>query len=299
MVETFAEAERRWRSSGAESVTILVFGGQGQLGRALAAHRDVMALSRHQCDITFEDQIFAAIREHSPVAVINAAAYTAVDKAESERDQARLINAVAPGLIAEASARHRIPLIHISTDCVFGGDSDEPYDENDLPGPINAYGESKLAGERAVLAASPDNIVVRVSWLFSIHGTNFIHAILRLAATQDQLRIVSDQIGGPTFAPDFAQALLDMVPQLEGRGGLYHYCGAPFVSRADFAREILNSAGLNVTVNDIPTSDFPTPAQRPLNSRLDCRKIQEKFGLPQSDWRQGLEQIITELKVNR
>lgn len=280
-------------------MTILVLGGNGQLGRALATHRDVIALSRHQSDITVEDEVFAAIRDYSPAAIINAAAYTAVDKAESDRDQAYLINAVAPELIAGASARHQIPLIHVSTDCVFSGDSSEPYCETDLPGPINVYGESKFAGERAVLAASPDNIVVRVSWLFSSHGTNFIHAILKLAASQNQLRVVSDQIGGPTYAPHFAQALLDMVPQLEGRGGLYHYCGAPFVSRADFARDILNSAGLNVTVDDIPTSDFPTPALRPLNSRLDCRKIQESFGLPQPDWRQGLAQIITELKVNR
>lgn len=279
-------------------MTRLVFGGEGQLGRALGEHDGVVALGRQQCDITDQVQITKAIADFRPSVIINAAAYTAVDRAEDEAATAHLINAVAPGLIAEAAAGSDIPVIHISTDCVFSGRSDVPYKEDDPTGPINVYGASKLEGERAVLSASPANLVVRVSWLFSATGTNFIHVVLRLAEKLDELRIVSDQVGGPTFAPHLARDLLNIADRLDGAGGVYHYSGAPFVSRAEFAREILRLAGLDKSVREIPTSEFPTPAERPLNSRLDCKKIEEKFGLIQPDWREGVVSVLKELKVS-
>ena len=279
-------------------MSVLVFGAGGQLGSALAARDGVNALDRSQCDITDSKAIAAVLSAFRPDAIVNAAAYTAVDKAEAEPDMAFHVNAIAPGLIAQEAGRLGIPVIHISTDCVFSGAGSAPYSEENAATPINVYGESKLKGEQAVLAASPDNLVVRVSWVFSASGSNFLHVVLKLAAKLDQLRIVSDQIGGPTYAGHLARDLLAMVPSLKGRGGVYHYCGAPFVSRADFAREILKQAGLSSTVTEIPTADFPTPAERPLNSRLDCSKIEKKFGLPQPDWREGLAEVLNELKVS-
>lgn len=279
-------------------MTRLVFGGEGQLGRALATHDGVVALGRQQCDITDKAQIAKAISQFRPSVIINAAAYTAVDRAEDEVETAHLINAMAPGFVAEEAAAAGVPVIHVSTDCVFNGHSDSPYNEDDPPDPINVYGASKLEGERAVLSASPSNLVIRVSWLFSATGTNFIHVVLKLAEKLDELRIVSDQVGGPTFAPHLAQDLLEIATRLDGKGGVYHYCGAPFVSRADFARAVLSLAGIDKAVREIPTSEFPTPAERPLNSRLDCKKIEEKFGLLQPDWREGVVSVLNELKEN-
>ncbi|WP_010139400.1 SDR family oxidoreductase, partial [Oceanicola sp. S124] len=190
-----------------------------------------------------------------------------------------------------------IPFLHVSTDYVLDGSGRDPKNESTRPGPLNAYGASKLAGEEGIRAAGGHWAVLRTSWVFSAHGGNFVRTMLRLAESRDSLSVVDDQLGGPTPAADLAAALLEMGMQMQGGkpGGLYHFAGAPEVSWADFAREIFARAGRRVTVTDIPTSAYPTPAQRPLNSRLDCRRFEVDFGIARPDWRAGLAAVLAEL----
>jgi dTDP-4-dehydrorhamnose reductase len=230
--------------------------------------------------------------------VINAAAYTAVDKAEEEEAQAMVLNAEAPGAMARACAAHDIPFLHISTDYVFAGSGDTPWLETDPVAPRNAYGRSKLAGEQAVLAAGGQAAILRTSWVFSAHGANFVKTMLRLSETRDALSVVADQIGGPTPAADIAATLLVMGRAMQDGqpGGIYHYGGQPAVSWAGFAREIFAQAGRATTVTDIPTSAYPTPATRPLNSRLSGDKLLADFGIRPPDWKAGLAAVLNDLK---
>lgn len=278
---------------------ILVFGHSGQVAselRVLAP--DIVALGRDAADLSDPAACAAAIRDHAPKAVINAAAYTAVDRAESDEALATTINGTAPGSMAAACAALGIPLVHISTDYVFAGDGDAPWKPADPTGPLGAYGRSKLAGEQAVRAAGGAHAILRTSWVVSAHGHNFVKTMLRLGTERDRLRIVADQIGGPTPARAIAGACLSISDDLAaepGKSGTYHFAGAPDTSWADFAREIFAQAGLGCVVEDIPTSAYPTPAARPLNSRLDCNTTEAAFGISRPDWRNGLCDILKDI----
>jgi len=276
---------------------ILVFGRTGQVATELRRQADVTELGRDQADLAAPETCAAAIRAHAPQAVINAAAYTGVDRAEAEEPLAHTVNAAAPGAMAQACAEVGIPFLHISTDYVFDGSGTRPWQPTDQTAPQNAYGRTKLAGETAVRAAGGVHAILRTSWVFSAHGENFVKTMLRLSETRDALDVVGDQIGGPTPAADIAATLLTMAAALqEGQGGgTYHYAGTPATSWACFARETFARTGRAVTVTDIPTSAYPTPAQRPLNSRLDCASLTADFGITPPDWQAGLAAVITEL----
>lgn len=277
---------------------ILVFGQSGQVATELKRILpDAVFLSRQEADLANPAACAVAIAEHRPAAVINAAAYTAVDKAESDEETALNVNATAPGAMARAAAGLGIPFVHISTDYVFAGNGDRPFSPDDPTAPLGAYGRTKLAGEQLVARAGGPFAILRTSWVFSAHGGNFVKTMLRLAESRDSLTIVADQIGGPTSARAIALACKVMAEQLirdPAKSGIYHFSGAPDTSWADFARAIFEMAGKAVTVTDIPTSDYPTPAARPLNSRLDCSTL-SAFGLARPDWRADLAHVLTEL----
>jgi dTDP-4-dehydrorhamnose reductase len=281
-------------------MTLLVFGRTGQVATELARIApDAVFLGRDAADLTDSAACAAAIHAHAPRAVINAAAYTDVDKAESDEATAIRVNAGAPAAMAQACAALGIPLVHISTDYVFDGNGTAPRQPNDPTAPINAYGRSKLAGERGIAQAGGSYAVLRTSWVVSAHGANFVRTMLRLSKMRDALNIVDDQIGGPTCAADIAAACLTIADQLmadPAKSGIYHFAGAPDVSWKDFAQAIFAAAHCNVAVSGIPTSAYPTPAQRPLNSRLDCSATTAAFGIARPDWSAGLQHILTELK---
>ncbi|MCG7520515.1 dTDP-4-dehydrorhamnose reductase [Ruegeria sp. Ofav3-42] len=279
---------------------VLVFGRNGQVATELqkqAPTRGIVveALGRSEADLTDPAMCAERIRDTDADVVINAAAYTAVDKAESERDIAQVVNADAPGAMAHAAAARSIPFLHVSTDYVFDGSGDTPRSTEDPTGPLGVYGRTKLEGERQVAAAGGWHGILRTSWVFSAHGNNFVKTMLRLAENRDQLSIVADQIGGPTPAADIAATLLTMAEKgSKADGGLFHYTGAPDTSWADFAREIFQQAGLATSVENIPTSAYPTPAERPQNSRLDCSRLEKVYGLSRPDWKAGLADVLAQ-----
>ena len=280
---------------------IAILGSNGQVGRELARLASaraipVAAFDRVQCDITDPDALDRAI--NGAGVVVNCAAYTAVDRADSEREAPFGINAEAPGMMAEICARRGVPLVHISTDYVFDGSGDRPWREDDPVAPLSVYGRSKLAGEEAVRARLPEHIILRTSWVFSSHGQNFVKTMLRLAETRPELRIVGDQRGGPTAAADIAAAILAIVGRMADATipwGTYHFSGAPFATWFDFAKAILHDRG-EVPVAAITTEEFPTPAARPRNSMLDCTLIRATFGIEQPDWRVSLDCVLRELR---
>lgn len=285
---------------------VLVFGTTGQVARALAAEAAVrgiglVALSRAEADLADPDACAARVAAAAADAVINAAAWTAVDAAEAAEAEALRVNAEAPGAMARAAAARGLPFLHVSTDYVFDGSGTRPWREDDAPAPLGVYGRSKLAGERAVAAAGGPHAILRTAWVFSGHGQNFVKTMLRLGASRPRLRVVDDQRGGPTPACAIAAALLDIAGAFHaGRGasGVFHFCGSPAVSWAEFAREILGLAGLPAEVEPIPSTDWPTPAPRPLNSTLDCRKINEVYGISQPDWRPALARVVAGLTAS-
>lgn len=280
---------------------ILVFGQTGQVARELARRApEARFVGRDEADMARPEQAAALIHAVGPSVVINATAWTAVDKAEAEPEAARVVNAEAPGAMARACAEEAIPFLHVSTDYVFDGSGDTPRSEAAATGPLGVYGATKLAGERAIAKEGGNWAVLRTSWVFSAHGANFVKTMLRLGAERESLNVVADQIGGPTPAGDIAQALLTMAARMHGDApapGIYHFAGAPDVSWADFAREIMAQAGLPCVIRDIPTTDYPTPARRPLNSRLDCGRIERDFGIRRPDWRAGLRDVLKELSA--
>ena len=278
---------------------LLVFGKTGQVARDLQRLApEATYLGRDEADLSDPAACAAAIHAHRPDAVINAAAWTAVDRAESEEAAALVVNGDAPGAMAQACAALDLPLVHISTDYVFDGAGTHRFRPEDPTAPLGAYGRTKLAGEAAVQAAGGTHVILRTSWVFSAHGANFVKTMLRLGADRPALRVVGDQIGGPTPAPAIAAACLQIAGALRdgAKGGIHHFAGTPDTSWAGFARTIFDQAGLATTVEDIPTSAYPTPAQRPLNSRLDCSALAAEFGITQPDWQAALATIITELK---
>ena len=275
---------------------ILVFGASGQVACALGAQGGTTCLARADADLEQPQACADAITARQPVAVINAAAYTNVDAAEADEARAHTINATAPRVMAETCADLGIPFVSISTDYVFDGAGEAPWSEEDIPAPINAYGHSKLAGEAGILAAG--GTVLRTSWVVSEHGSNFVKTMLRLGAEREALNVVADQIGGLTHAADIARACHDMAQALikdPTNSGLYHFAGTPDASWADVAREVFVQARINCTVTDITSDQYPTPAARPRNSRLDCRKIARIFGINRPDWRKSITAILDDL----
>ena len=279
---------------------ILVFGKTGQVATELQRIGDVLALSRDLTDLSNPSSCYDAIKIHAPEAVINAAAYTDVDKAENEEELATTINANSPKAMAKACATLSIPLVHLSTDYVFDGTGEEPWQPKDAPKPQNAYGRTKMKGEDSIRSLGSTYGILRTSWVVSSHGTNFVKTMLDLSENCDTLSLVADQIGGPTPAKDIAKACLQIVEQLKqdpSKSGTYHFSGAEDVSWAEFATEIFQQTKRSMSVLPIPTSDYPTPAVRPLNSRLNCSKTGEVFSIHQPDWRMGLNDILNELGV--
>lgn len=281
---------------------LLVFGATGQLGRELircGGNISVEALGRDKADFTDPEGCAALVRNTDADAVINAAAYTAVDKAEAEEDLALLINGTTPTALAKAAAGRGVPFVQVSTDYVFDGAGTAPFPPDHATGPLGAYGRTKLAGEAGVIAAGGPHAIIRTSWVVSSHGHNFVKTMLRLGKERDRLTIVADQIGGPTPAAELAGACVGAARALlanpDEKTGIYHCSGGPDVSWADFAREIFDQAGIDCDVEDIPSSAYPTPAKRPLNSRLDCTTLTTDLGVPRPDWKAGLHSILEDL----
>ncbi|MEO5620630.1 MAG: dTDP-4-dehydrorhamnose reductase [Cypionkella sp.] len=281
---------------------VLVFGRTGQVARELARRLPLGVtaafLGRELADLSDPEACIAAGMASDADVVINAAAWTAVDKAEAEEAAALVVNGAAPAAMARACETRGLPFVHVSTDYVFDGAGDQPFGVDDPVAPLGAYGRTKLAGEQGVQAAGGVFAIMRTSWVVSAHGANFVKTMLRLGAERDSLNVVADQIGGPTPAADIADALYVVAAGLlAGKpGGILHFSGAPDVSWAEFAREIMVQAGLACVVNDIPSSAYPTPAQRPANSRMDGGGL-AGFGLARPDWRLGLTEIIKELQA--
>ena len=300
MVARPAKPTRCGRALGGQGM-ILVFGKNGQVAQELQSLvPDAIFLSRSDVDLTDAGACAVAIEDRKPTAVINAAAYTAVDKAESDQDACRRVNTDAPIEMAKTCAALDIPFIHISTDYVFDGSGGAPFKTNQATGPLGIYGATKLAGEVGVEAAGGTYAILRTSWVFSAHGNNFVKTMLRLSETRGALNVVADQIGGPTSARAIAEACILIAAQLKtnpDKSGVYHFSGTPDVSWAEFARGIFDLAGRNVAVTDIPSSDYPTPAKRPLNSRLDCSKTFETFDIQRPDWRDELSFILKTLET--
>lgn len=284
-------------------MTVLVFGRTGQVSCALQRLAPYARyLERSEADFSDPAACAAWVAQIKPTAVINAVAYTAVDDAEDNLPQATTINGATPGVIAQACALEQIPLVHISTDYVFDGAGHTPFVPTSPTNPLGAYGHSKLAGENAVRAAGGTHGILRTSWVISATGKNFVKTMLHLGATHDALSVVADQVGGPTCADDIATACLEIAQQLArdpAKTGTYHFSGAPDVSWADFARAIFTRAGMDVTVTDIPATNFPTKAARPANSRMDNSTTQAVFDIKRPDWRVGLDKICTDLDIKK
>lgn len=283
----------------------LITGANGQVGycltQQLQGEHEILAVGRNELDITDQSAVKKAIENFCPNVIINAAAHTAVDRAETEIELSKAINVKGPQYLAEAAKSVGAAILHISTDYVFDGQRAGKYKESDATDPQGVYGRSKLEGEQAVAAANDKFIVLRTAWVFGEHGNNFVKTMLRLAKTRDTLGVVADQVGGPTYAGDIAKALIQIAEKIiageKVEYGVYHLTGEPYVSWYEFAKAIFAEAvSQNVLeksplVNAITTADYPTPAKRPANSCLDLTKIQQVFGIQPSDWQKALKNI--------
>ncbi|MFB9136409.1 dTDP-4-dehydrorhamnose reductase [Vibrio olivae] len=284
---------------------ILITGSNGQVGYCLTQRLEekatILSLDYEGLDITDKKAVQKIVADFNPDYIINAAAHTAVDRAEQEAELSYAINQDGPLHLAQAASECGAVILHISTDYVFDGEGQLPYQEIDSTNPQGVYGHSKLAGEIAVAEYCPKHLILRTAWVFGEHGNNFVKTMLRLAQTHDELTIVGDQFGGPTYAGDIADALIAMVEYIEAGNkpawGVYHFSGMPYASWYDFAKAIFQVAeDSNVlqkqpAVTAIPTSAYPTPAKRPENSRLNCTKIESQFGIKPSDWKRALNNI--------
>ncbi len=292
---------------------VLLTGANGQVGMILHqrlrgdTQYEVFAFRRTELDITVELAVKEMIATVKPDVIINAAAYTAVDKAESETDKAMQVNAEGVKYLAQAAKQQGALLVHLSTDYIFSGDSHLPYTEQDKPSPLTHYGRSKWLGEEALMAENPAYIILRTAWVFGEYGHNFVKTMLRLGAERTHLNIVNDQVGGPTYAGDIVNAILVILRRYFTDGsriksGIYHFTGMPYVSWYDFAKAIFIEAVAQgvlqqaPTVNAISSAAYPTPAQRPANSRLALDKIAKDFGVSPSDWQFALKHVIREYK---
>ncbi|MCR5833472.1 MAG: dTDP-4-dehydrorhamnose reductase [Selenomonadaceae bacterium] len=279
---------------------VIVTGISGQLGYDVLKELkrrgiDAIGTTRNEISLTTEDGAKKFILTKKPETVIHCAAYTAVDKAESEAELALTVNGLATRWIAEACREVDAKMIYVSTDYVFGGDGRTPYEVDDEKEPVNVYGNSKLLGEDAVRAILDKKFIVRVSWVFGINGKNFIKTMLRLGETKDKLSVVDDQIGSPTYTVDLAKLLVDMAAT--DKYGIYHASNEGFCSWAEFAEEIFKQAGLKVEVEGIPTSEYPTPARRPFNSRLSKKSLDDAGFNRLPDWQDALQRFLSELKA--
>lgn len=293
---------------------LYVLGQQGQVARALqevSERRPDVVVGfggRNDFDIADVDAVLAALRDFRPDFVINPAAYTAVDRAEEESAVAYHVNRDGAKAVAEASACMEIPTIHLSTDYVFDGTKSTPYAEDDATAPMSVYGASKLAGEHAVAAANHRHVILRTAWVYSPFGHNFVRTMLRLAETRDTLRVVCDQVGSPTYALDLAQAILAIAGRIDRSGwstefgGVTHIAGPDVVTWYDFACQIMRLAAArcarSAKVEPITTSDYPTPARRPRNSRLSCNRLTTVFGISMPPLEQSLSQCVSRLIIN-
>ena len=277
---------------------ILVFGKTGQVGKELQSLEEVISLDRSQADLQNSKTCSEVINTYKPHAVINAAAYTAVDKAEDQEELATLINCYAPAEMAKACKGMKIPFIHLSTDYIYSGKGNVSFKPSDNGDPQNAYGRSKLLGEKAILKSDVIYAILRISWIISAHGNNFVKTMLNLSETHKRLNVVSDQIGGPTPAKDVAKACITIAKQLiddPSKSGIYNFSGAPEVSWCNFANAIFNKAGRKTIVIPTLTSNYPTLAKRPLNSRLDYSLTKNTFKIKRPNWEDGLEEILKDL----
>ncbi|PCI62105.1 MAG: dTDP-4-dehydrorhamnose reductase [Kordiimonadales bacterium] len=289
---------------------IFVAGSSGQVARSLVEAADKAGIELRTAgrpELDLSDMAGAAdlITAYAPTVIINAAAYTAVDTAETDEENALSVNTDGAATLAEIAADLDVPFLHLSTDYVFDGDKDEAYTESDAVGPTGAYGRTKLAGEVAVLAANPNAAIFRTAWVYSPFGKNFCKTMLMLAKTRDTLGVVADQFGNPTYAPDIANALLSIARAYAKNGskpdyaGLFHLAGAGDTSWHGFATEIFNQGAAFdhpvPTVNAITTAEFPTPAKRPENSRLDCSKLRAVFGITLPNWQKSTEACVKRL----
>jgi dTDP-4-dehydrorhamnose reductase len=289
---------------------ILITGINGQLGQELQqtlADYDVIGVGRETLDLTQPDKISQMMDEVRPELVINAAAYTAVDKAESEPEIAKATNAIAPGILAKEVQKMAVPLIHISTDYVFDGSQSRPYLDTDTTNPLGVYGQSKLAGEQAIRESCNLHIILRTAWVYGVGGKgNFVKTMLKLGAEREEIRVVADQVGSPTWTGDLASAIAQLLPQLSQEiAGTYHYTNSGVASWYDFAVAIFEEAkqlGFPLKVQriiPITTADYPTPARRPAYSVLYCGKIAAVLGTHPPHWRQALRQMLAEYKRER
>lgn len=284
---------------------ILITGCNGQVGsnlvKQLTGVIEFLSVDRESLDITDEQAVNLFVTEFNPNIIINAAAYTAVDKAEIESEFAFSVNRDGPKYLAKAAQKAGAALLHISTDYVFSGDKVGEYSETDKTDPQSVYGRSKLAGENAVIECCDRHIILRTAWVFSEYGNNFVKTMLRLGQDREALSIVGDQYGGPTYAGDIASALIHIARSIQTKQeinwGIYHFSGSPHISWYDFSVDIFNKAAEHNIINrvptlsEIPTSDYPTPATRPANSKLNCSKISREFNIEASDWQQAINQI--------
>ncbi|MDH3637225.1 MAG: dTDP-4-dehydrorhamnose reductase [Gammaproteobacteria bacterium] len=288
---------------------ILVFGKTGQVGMGLSRQLQglgkIFVMGRQDADLCDLSAIETVIKEHRPDLIINAAAYTAVDKAESDVTTAELVNAKAPGVMAEMAETTGAVLIHYSTDYVFSGQAHQPYREDTPAQPLNVYGETKLCGERAVQEAASRYLILRTSWVYSSDGRNFLNTMLRLAREQKALRVVDDQYGSPTYAGYLSEATAELVRRFVDSGslapehtGVYHMSCSGITSWYGFAKEILKQTQFNeVRVVPISTSEYPTPARRPVYSVLDNSRLAETFGIRLRSWQDGLSQCLTDAQL--
>ncbi len=280
---------------------IALFGKTGQVAtevqRRASGDVEVQTFDREQADFRDPDAISRLARSLDADAIINAVAYTAVEKAEVDKATADLVNHLSVRALAATAADRKIPLVHISTDYIFDGSGTQPRPPEAPASPLGVYGATKLAGEQAVRDCAGTYVILRTSWVFSAHGSNFLKTMLRLAKTHGSLRIVADQIGGPTPASAIAAATIDIARALSNgqSGGTYHFTGSPDASWSEFAREIFRQSGARVDVTDIATADYPTSARRPLNSCLDCESLARDFGVSRPDWRVALADVLKEL----
>lgn len=283
----------------------LITGAHGQVGycltQQLQGKHEILAVDRDELDITDERAVKKAIEDFRPNVIINAAAHTAVDRAETEVELSEAINVKGPKYLAKAAKSIDAAILHISTDYVFDGQREGKYKETDTTSPQGVYGRTKLEGEQAVAEANDKFIVLRTAWVFGEHGNNFVKTMLRLSKTRDTLSVVADQIGGPTYAADVARVLIHIAEQIiKGKNveyGIYNFTGEPCVSWCDFAKAIFTEAVSQKVldkapiVNSITTADYPTPAKRPANSCLDLTKIQQVFDIQPSNWQKALKNI--------
>ncbi|WP_337270873.1 dTDP-4-dehydrorhamnose reductase [Oryzifoliimicrobium ureilyticus] len=289
---------------------MVVTGKEGQVVQSLLERAkqqqmfEVIALGRPQMDLSQPEGLFDAIASVQPDIIVSAAAYTAVDQAESDEESAQVVNGLAPGKLAEAAARLNVPIVHLSTDYVFDGSKSDPYLETDTVAPLGAYGRSKLAGEQAVAAATDNHAILRTAWVYSPFGKNFLKTMLKVAESRDELNVVDDQRGNPTSALDIADAVLQVAANLldsdsRSQRGVFHMTASGEASWADFAIEIFKQSqalnGPHAVVHRIPSSSYPTPAKRPANSRLNCTKLLDVHGVQLQDWRQSAAEIVARL----